>query len=617
LKNKIAIYIFLVACIILQATPAMAEGTVVSGTIPLVVSGITVSPISTNSATISWDTNGNSTSEVFYDAATHANTTDYFYHYEALDLVSHHVVNLTLLTSGTTYHYRVLSTIPAEIPADGLEAVTVDSTFTTLTPYIPPPSDGGGGGGGGGPAPGPTVTPVIIPANFASLPPEEAAVIIEKMTPTAAAILLEGLNTDTVIAFLGKTSTAKAADILEKISPEKSIAIMEGLPTDTLTVIILDMSEASLIERLPGLSVEKLHSISPQVLFTALPNVPNEQLVGEIPPEPPAGATAPFTVYSTPDGARYLTIQTWAGEWVMVVGTPAPLDKVMIKTGSSYRNINTVVDILTVGPLEVTARLPETVAAVKYFQIAFENITSKDIQLGYITFKVEKEWIEQYTLNKWGVFLERYDPEITRWVVLPTKIVKEDERYVYYSAVTSHFSLFDITGSQTVTTPIFKAANLVVSPAEAKPGETVTISADITNPSNTNGTYATTLWINGTVESGRDVTLSAGETRRISFMVKRTGEGKFEVRLERLFGQFLIHASTLTQTPVTSPVPTPTRTPASPRPSATPVTPTPKPGIPVSTTPTRWPLIIGIIGGCIVIVSIILLILTRRKKGMS
>jgi PGF-pre-PGF domain-containing protein len=302
---------------------------------------------------------------------------------------------------------------------------------------------------------------------------------------------------------------------------------------------------------------------------------------------------------------------------VVVVGTPAPIDKVMIKTGSSSQNVQTTVDILTGRPPEVTARLPETVIAAKYFQIAFENITSQEIQLGYIIFKVEKEWIEQYALNKWGVFLERYDPEFTRWVILPTKKVKEDERYVYYSAVTSHFSLFAIAGSQAVTAQKFKTANLVISPAEAKPGEAVTISADVTNTSrrssNANGTYVSTLWINGGVESGRDVTLKAGETRRISFTVSRADEGRFEVRFERLFGQFLVHVSAA-QTPVSSPVPTTTRTPASPGPSAPPVTPTSKPASPVSTTPTRWPLIIGIIGGCIVVVSIILLILTKQVK---
>jgi hypothetical protein len=139
----------------MQATPAMAESTVVSGTIPLVVSGVSVSPITTNSATISWDTNGSATSEVFYDTVAHTNTTDYYSHYEVLDLVSHHVVNLTSLTAGTLYHYIIRSTIPA----DGLEAITVDSTFTTLTTSTPtptpPPSGGGGGGGGGG---APTIT---------------------------------------------------------------------------------------------------------------------------------------------------------------------------------------------------------------------------------------------------------------------------------------------------------------------------------------------------------------------------------------------------------------------------------------------------------------------------
>lgn len=434
------------------------------------------------------------------------------------------------------------------------------------------------------------------------------------MTPLAAAILFEGMNTDTVTAFLGKTSTAKAADILEKMTPEKSIAIMEGLSTDKLTGIILDMSEASLLERLPGLSPEKLYSISPQALFAALPNVPCEQLVAETPPEPPAGAAPPVTLYAGPDNARYLTVKTFAGEWVVIVATPPPLDRVLIKTKNTYLNVQTTVDILAGKPPEIPVKLSDKAIIGPYFQITLENITAEDVQLGYITFKVDRAWLESYQISRWGIFLNRYDSTVTGWTQLPTRKVKEDAGYIYYSAVTSHFSVFAITGYQTVTAQKFKAANLVISPAEAKPGEAVTISADVTNPSNTNGTYVSTLWINGGVESGRDVTLKAGETRRISFTVSRANEGRFEVRFERLFGQFLVHASAAAQTPVSSPVPTTTRTPASPRPSAPPLTPTSKPVTPVSTTPIRWPLIIGIIGGCIVVVSTILLILTKRIK---
>ncbi len=607
-KRRIALFALLTTCTLLQTAPIMAENTAVTGIVPLVIYEVSVPNTQTTSATISWKTNGNATSQVFYDRAFHDNVTGYFFRTdETAGLVSQHSVSIAALLSSTVYHYRVRSAMPGT----DFVAVSDDYTFVTLSETI---ITGGEGGGGAAPASSPTATPVAIPSNFDRLPPEEAAAIVEKMTPTQAASLLENMNSSAASAIFEKTTSEKVAAILAKMTPERATAFMDGLSTTKLTDIILDLSEAALLERLPGLSAEKLYSISPQVLFTALPNVPNAQLVGEKPPEPPSGATAPVTVYSTPDGARYLTIQTWAGEWMVVVGTPLPLDKVMIKTRSASQNVQTTVDILTGRPPEVTAQLPEKAIASNYFEITFENITSEDIQLGYITFKVDKIWLEQYSINKWAVFLDRYDPELLQWIPLPTKKVREDERYVYYSAVTSHFSIFAITGNQIVPAQKFKAGNLAISPVDAKPGEAVTVSADVTNPSNTNGTYVSTLWISGSVENGKDVNLKAGETKKISFTLSRGIEGTYSVRFEQLFGQFLVHASAAAQTPVSSPVPTTTRTPASPRPSAPPVTPTSKPTSPVSTTPTRWPLIIGIIGGCIVVVSIILLILTKQVK---
>jgi hypothetical protein len=127
---------------ILQAAPVMAQGTEVSGTIPLVNSNISASIITETSATISWQTNGNATSQVFYDTASHDNATDYAHQTSAsLSLVPAHSVSLTGLASGTSYHYRAKS----ELPATAFIDVSADYTFTTLGT----PAGGGGGGGGG------------------------------------------------------------------------------------------------------------------------------------------------------------------------------------------------------------------------------------------------------------------------------------------------------------------------------------------------------------------------------------------------------------------------------------------------------------------------------------
>ena len=329
---------------------------------------------------------------------------------------------------------------------------------------------------------------------------------------------------------------------------EQAVAVMEELTADTLTDVIPEMSEEALTERLPGLSPDTLYSVEPEVLFELLPNVPTEQLLSEEPPEPPAEATAPIVVYTTPSGARYLAIQTWAGEWVVVMGTPPPLDQLMIKTKRALTDVETLVEIFEERPPGVSVSLPAEQIVSAYFTIRFINATPEDIELGYITFKVEKEWLEENSLHKWSVVLNRYDPELEQWITLPTKRVKEDDTYVYYTTIITHFSAFAISGSQVQIMPTlnlsplnFEVTNLVINPIEAEiDAATVNISADVTSLSNEAATYVATLWIDDTVEAGQDIALEAGETKAVSFTVTREAAGRYEVRLDRSYGSFSI-----------------------------------------------------------------------------
>jgi len=87
-----------------------------------VISNINYSNISSSGATITWDTDENSTSQVeygvdtTYGSATNVDTS----------LVTSHSVALTGLSSSTTYHFRVKSA-----DASGNESISQDNTFTT------------------------------------------------------------------------------------------------------------------------------------------------------------------------------------------------------------------------------------------------------------------------------------------------------------------------------------------------------------------------------------------------------------------------------------------------------------------------------------------------------
>ena len=141
MKRKLISYLVLLACVILQAAPVMAEGggTEVTGTVPLVTSNVTASSITTSSAVISWQTSSNATSQVFYDIVYREDIDDYVYHTpEYTTPVSEHSVHLTGLSPSTTYHYRARSV--AVVDSTEFTAISDDYTFTTLYKPSGPPS---------------------------------------------------------------------------------------------------------------------------------------------------------------------------------------------------------------------------------------------------------------------------------------------------------------------------------------------------------------------------------------------------------------------------------------------------------------------------------------------
>jgi beta-lactamase superfamily II metal-dependent hydrolase len=71
--------------------------------------------------------------------------------------------------------------------------------------------------------------------------------------------------------------------------------------------------------------------------------------------------------------------------------------------------------------------------------------------------------------------------------------------------------------------------NLDVSPTEVEPGETVTVTIEVRNAGQEQGTFEVGLRIDGVVEQSKNVTLAAGETTSISFSVEKDMEGSYSV----------------------------------------------------------------------------------------
>ncbi|MDF1534846.1 MAG: PGF-pre-PGF domain-containing protein, partial [Methanosarcinaceae archaeon] len=77
--------------------------------------------------------------------------------------------------------------------------------------------------------------------------------------------------------------------------------------------------------------------------------------------------------------------------------------------------------------------------------------TEDNIEDAVVKFSVEKTWIKENNINKNTVRLNLYHDD--KWNSLDTKLLDEDDSYLYYSSKTPGFSPFSITGTEKVTVP--------------------------------------------------------------------------------------------------------------------------------------------------------------------
>ena len=99
----------------------------------------------------------------------------------------------------------------------------------------------------------------------------------------------------------------------------------------------------------------------------------------------------------------------------------------------------------------------------------------------------------------------------------------------------------DLTGTFTVVgvpPGLFSVSALQVSPEKIDAGEEVTITVDVANPGDVAGSLEVALKVNGVVEETKEVTVSAGETRMVTFTVTRDEAGVYNVEVDGQTGAF-------------------------------------------------------------------------------
>ena len=82
--------------------------------------------------------------------------------------------------------------------------------------------------------------------------------------------------------------------------------------------------------------------------------------------------------------------------------------------------------------------------------------------------------------------------------------------------------------------------NLIIEPANAIAGETVTISVEVTNTGNTEDTRKVTLRVNGVEESTEVISVASDVTQKVTFYLTRDIPGVYEIEVAGLNGEMAV-----------------------------------------------------------------------------
>lgn len=106
---------------------------------------------------------------------------------------------------------------------------------------------------------------------------------------------------------------------------------------------------------------------------------------------------------------------------------------------------------------------------------------------------------------------------------------------------TYSLSIDDLSESFEVIDPAkFELSDLQVSPKEAKPGETVTVSINVKNVGRVENSYTVSLNINGELERTKEVTVSPNNSSHVEFSITKDSSKTYEVKVGKLENHFTV-----------------------------------------------------------------------------
>lgn len=167
---------------------------------------------------------------------------------------------------------------------------------------------------------------------------------------------------------------------------------------------------------------------------------------------------------------------------------------------------------------------PADVSVKGYLEVNTQSISDEDISQATLRFRLSSSRLSQFSSPE-NVVLYRYHDGA--WQELETTYVGEQNGEHAFSAVTPGFSVFAIGEKQ----PDISVSSADLSQSAITTGESVELTAQVTNDGNGQGTYPVELTVNGEVVQTKEVTVSAGESTTVTFSYTPSEAGSYEISI--------------------------------------------------------------------------------------
>lgn len=235
-------------------------------------------------------------------------------------------------------------------------------------------------------------------------------------------------------------------------------------------------------------------------------------------------------------------------------------DRVDINLATDNAHFKLTLNTFADQPATVSTSPPD-VAPKGYLQVEKTYLTNKEIGTATIHFQLAANQLSAHSTPK-NIVLYRYHNGT--WTALETTFRGKQNGQYTFKAVTPGFSVFAIGERQ----PQFSLSNVALDQSSVTVGETVQVTAEITNDGTGEGTYTAELVVGDTVTQTKQVTVGAGDSETVTFTYTAEEAGEQTLAIgETSVGTLSVtdadDSDTTTTTTTTTPDAAETKTPTS------------------------------------------------------